>query len=229
MAELQFRMIKDDSLKVMGLIQERVNKILLAKKRVMDSEWFKEKMLLAQAQESRVILHEEQQDFLADRLEEMDSDCEDLQLHTTSNFKVDHVDAFDLDCDEETTTSAIFMASLSPAGSINGDTVGPTYDLDILSEVPNYDTYHETDMLNSGVQETDYSEHLVSNNESYDKLTSDNNVISYAEYMVNIEKDAVQSIPTPEQNTNNAMILSIIEQMQSQVERCNTVNQRLKV
>nr|GEW42728.1 retrovirus-related Pol polyprotein from transposon TNT 1-94 [Tanacetum cinerariifolium] len=48
-----------------------------AKKRVKESEWFKEKMLLAQAQQSGVILHEEQQDFLADRLEEMD-DCDDL-------------------------------------------------------------------------------------------------------------------------------------------------------
>ncbi|GJW35122.1 reverse transcriptase domain-containing protein [Tanacetum coccineum] len=36
------------------------------KKRVKDSEWFKEKMLLAQAHESRVILLEEQQDFLVD-------------------------------------------------------------------------------------------------------------------------------------------------------------------
>ncbi|GKA11032.1 integrase, catalytic region, zinc finger, CCHC-type containing protein [Tanacetum coccineum] len=67
-----------------------------AKKRVKDSKWFKEKMLLAQAQESRVILHEEQQEFLADRLEEMEN-CDDLQLHTTSNFKADHVDAYDSD------------------------------------------------------------------------------------------------------------------------------------
>ncbi|GKD17858.1 retrovirus-related pol polyprotein from transposon TNT 1-94, partial [Tanacetum coccineum] len=55
-----------------------------AKKRVKDSEWFKEKMLLAQAQESRVILHEEQPEFLADRLEEMEN-C-DATLHTTINF-----------------------------------------------------------------------------------------------------------------------------------------------
>ncbi|GKD41712.1 hypothetical protein Tco_1261919, partial [Tanacetum coccineum] len=40
--------------------------------RVQDAEWFKEKMLLAQAHEAGVVLHEDQQDFLADRLEEMD-------------------------------------------------------------------------------------------------------------------------------------------------------------
>ncbi|GKD38286.1 hypothetical protein Tco_1258493, partial [Tanacetum coccineum] len=123
-------------------------------------------------------------------------------------FKDDsHMDTYDSDCDDEATASAIFMASLSPAGSINGDTVGPTYDSDILSE-------------------TEYTEHLVSNNDSYDELTSDNNVISYADYMVTIENDVAQSVPPPEQD--NAMILSVIEQMQSQVERCNTVNQETK-
>ncbi|GJU73413.1 hypothetical protein Tco_1264818 [Tanacetum coccineum] len=55
-------------------------------------------------------------------------------LHTTLIFKVDHVDAFDSDCSEAPTTIAIFMARLSPAGSVNGDVVGPTYDSDILSK-----------------------------------------------------------------------------------------------
>nr|GFC46263.1 hypothetical protein [Tanacetum cinerariifolium] len=45
-------------------------------------------------------------------LEEMDG-CDDLKLHTTSNFKADHVDAYDSDCDDEATACAIFMASLS--------------------------------------------------------------------------------------------------------------------
>ncbi|GJX90992.1 hypothetical protein Tco_0344318 [Tanacetum coccineum] len=43
---------------------------------------------------------EEQRDFLANRLEEFDSDCDDLQLHTTLIFKAEHVDAFDSDYDE---------------------------------------------------------------------------------------------------------------------------------
>ncbi|GJQ92167.1 hypothetical protein Tco_0003306 [Tanacetum coccineum] len=100
--------------------------------RVKDVEWFKEKMLLAQAQEVCVILHEDQQDFLADRLEEMD-DYDDLQLHTTLNSNADHVDAYDSDCDDEATACAIFMASLSPTRSINGDTAGPSYDSELLS------------------------------------------------------------------------------------------------
>ncbi|GJS69454.1 hypothetical protein Tco_0702295 [Tanacetum coccineum] len=166
-----------------------------AKKRVKDSEWFKDKMLLAQAQEAKVVLHEERQDFLADTLEEND-DCDDLQLHTTTNFKVDHIDAYDSDCDDEAAASAIFMASLSLAGSLNDDTVAPTYDSDILSEVSHYDTYHDDDVLKSAVQETEYTEHYVSHDDSYAKLTSNINVISYAEYMVTIEdEDAHYFLP----------------------------------
>ncbi|GKA87575.1 hypothetical protein Tco_0809339, partial [Tanacetum coccineum] len=54
----------------------------------------RDKMLLAQAQEVGVVLDEEQHDFLADSLEETD-DYEDLQLQATTNFKADHVDAYD--------------------------------------------------------------------------------------------------------------------------------------
>ncbi|GJZ02069.1 hypothetical protein Tco_0520030 [Tanacetum coccineum] len=53
-----------------------------------------------------------QQDLLADDLEDLDLDCDDLQLHTTSIFKADHVDAFDSVFDEAPTASAIFMARL---------------------------------------------------------------------------------------------------------------------
>ncbi|GJZ71173.1 retrovirus-related pol polyprotein from transposon TNT 1-94 [Tanacetum coccineum] len=167
-----------------------------AKKRVKDSEWFKDKMLLAQAQEARVVLNDEQQDFLADSLGET-NDYEDLQLQATANFKADHVDAYKLDCDDEATTNAIFMVNLSQVGSINDETVEPRYDSYTLSEVPHYDTYHESDMLNSNVQEMGYIENIVSNNESYDELMSNSNVISYVDYMVTISNDADNYVPPP--------------------------------
>ncbi|GKG45836.1 hypothetical protein Tco_0498282, partial [Tanacetum coccineum] len=66
-----------------------------------------------------------------DSLEETD-DCEDLQPQATINFKADHVDAYDSDCDDKATENAIFMSALSPVGSINGDTIEPRYDSDIL-------------------------------------------------------------------------------------------------
>ncbi|GJV19380.1 retrovirus-related pol polyprotein from transposon TNT 1-94 [Tanacetum coccineum] len=74
----QPRLIKCYSCKGEGYIAKQCT----TKRRAKDSECFKEKMLLAQAHESRVVLHEEQQDFLADRLEEME-EYDNLQLHTT--------------------------------------------------------------------------------------------------------------------------------------------------
>ncbi|GJV93565.1 hypothetical protein Tco_1541378 [Tanacetum coccineum] len=200
-------------------VKGHIAKQCTTKKRVKDSEWFKEKILLAQAQKAGVVLNNEQQDFLADSLEETD-DCEDLQLQATSNFKANHIDAYDLDYDNEATANAIFMENLSPVGSINDDTVEPRYDSDILSEVPHYDTYHES---NYDIQELEYIENIVSNNESYDELTSNKNIISYTDYMVTIGNDEDNYVPPPVQN--NDRILSVIEHMRIQVEKCNMVNQ----
>nr|GEV92603.1 retrovirus-related Pol polyprotein from transposon TNT 1-94 [Tanacetum cinerariifolium] len=202
----------------------RIAKKCTARKGVKDFEWFKDKMLLAQAQKAGVVLNEEQQNFLADSLEEID-DCEDLQLPATTNFKADHVDVYDSDCDDKATTNAVFMANLSPVGSLNDDTVEPRYDSDIHYMVPYYDTYHDSDMLNSNIQEVGYMENIVSNNESYDELKGNIDVISY-NYMLNIGNDEDKYVPPLVQK--NDMMLSVIEQMKSQVEKCNMVNQESK-
>ncbi|GJU91897.1 hypothetical protein Tco_1304320, partial [Tanacetum coccineum] len=143
-----------------------------------------------------VVLDEEQQDFLADSLEETD-DCENLQLQATTNFKADHVDAYDSNCDDEATANAIFMENLSPVGSLNDDMVAPRYDSDTLSEVPHYDTYHDSDVLNSNIQELGYIENIVSTNESYDELKGNSDVISYTDYMLTIRDDADNYVPPP--------------------------------
>ncbi|GJW82353.1 hypothetical protein Tco_0146328 [Tanacetum coccineum] len=68
------------------------------------------------------------------------------------------VDAFDSDCNEAPRSSAIFMARLFPMGSINGD-------------------------------DMEHSEQLNDNYDFHIEITSDNNVISYADYMKTIEND----------------------------------------
>ncbi|GJT72443.1 hypothetical protein Tco_1031729 [Tanacetum coccineum] len=130
-------MFKDDSLMVMRLRLERVK--------------LQEKGLLTLLE--RVVMYEDQQDFLLIDWKKWKT-VMIFSYKQHKIFKANHVDAYDLDCDDEATTSAIFMASLSPAGSHNGDTVSLTYNSDILYEVPHYDTYHENDELNSVVQET---------------------------------------------------------------------------
>ncbi|GJT82399.1 hypothetical protein Tco_1056741 [Tanacetum coccineum] len=94
-----------------------------------NSEWFKEKILLAQDQESRVILDEEYLTFFTYPWGRVDSGLYTLILPTIAIFQSDDLDAFDLDYDEAPSASAVLMAKLS------------AYDLDILSEIPNYDTY----------------------------------------------------------------------------------------
>ncbi|GJY95576.1 reverse transcriptase domain-containing protein, partial [Tanacetum coccineum] len=137
-------------------------------------------------------------DFLAYSLEET-HECEDLRLQATSNFKANHVDAYDSDCDNEATANAIFMANLSPIGSLNDYTAAPRYDSDTLSKVPHYETYHDSDMLNSNIQELGYIENIVSNNESYDELMGTSNVISYTDYMLTIGDDGDNYVLPPVQ------------------------------
>ncbi|GKA22699.1 hypothetical protein Tco_0708661 [Tanacetum coccineum] len=139
---------------------------------------------------------------------------------------VDHVDAYDLDCNDEATANAIFTENLSSVGSLNDDTIEPRYDSDIHSEVPHYDTYHDFDMLNSNIQELGYIENIVSNNESYDDLKGNSDVISYTDYMLTIGKDEDNYVPPPVQK--NDTMLSVIKQMKSQVEKCNKENQKSK-
>ncbi|GJR66667.1 hypothetical protein Tco_0012732 [Tanacetum coccineum] len=71
---------------------------------------------------------DKQQDFLADGLKGFDSDCEELQLNATSILMTEKVDAYDSEVDDGPTANTIFMEKLSPASSINGDDVGPSYD-----------------------------------------------------------------------------------------------------
>ncbi|GJZ02226.1 hypothetical protein Tco_0520187 [Tanacetum coccineum] len=101
-------------------------------------------MLLAKKEEEKGTLDAEEHDFMADRLEVFDSDCED-ELNPTSLFMVDRVDAFDSDSDEEATSGTIFMVKLSPIELVSEHDGGPSYGTDSLSEVPTYDNY---DMLN---------------------------------------------------------------------------------
>ncbi|GKA43598.1 hypothetical protein Tco_0736322 [Tanacetum coccineum] len=133
----------------------------------------------------------EQPDFLADELEDFDSDCEELQLNATSILMTKKVDAYDSEVDDAPTTNAIFMAKLSPAGSINMDDVGPSYDSDIISKVPNYDTYHANDMINPFIQESPAFEQLVSVTDMYVDFLSDSNFISDNPYSDNTENKVV--------------------------------------
>nr|GEW95968.1 hypothetical protein [Tanacetum cinerariifolium] len=93
-------------------------------KRPQNSEYFKDKMLLMQAQENRVALDAKQLLFLAGGQDNaFDDDAEDC-------------DAFDSDVDEAPTAQTMFMANLSSADPIT-DEDRPSYDSYVKdNEVP---------------------------------------------------------------------------------------------
>nr|GEU56954.1 integrase, catalytic region, zinc finger, CCHC-type, peptidase aspartic, catalytic [Tanacetum cinerariifolium] len=132
-------------------------------------DYFKDKMLLMQAQKHGVALDEEQLLFLAD-------DC----------------DAFDFDVDEAPMAQTMFMANLSFADPVY-DEAGPSYDSDILSEVHGHDHYqdavcehHEEHEIHDNVQPN----HVVDSHADY---TSDSNMIMYDQYVKDNAVPDVQS------------------------------------
>nr|GEU95106.1 retrovirus-related Pol polyprotein from transposon TNT 1-94 [Tanacetum cinerariifolium] len=83
-------------------------------KRPQNSKYYKDKMLLMQAQENGVAL-------------------DDLALNVDNMFQADDCDAFDSDVDEAPTTQTMFMANLSSADPVT-DEAEQSYDSGILSE-----------------------------------------------------------------------------------------------
>ncbi|GKF64234.1 putative ribonuclease H-like domain-containing protein [Tanacetum coccineum] len=154
-------------------------------KRPRNSEWFKEKMLLVQAQESGIVLDEEQLAFLADLGVAQGPDTQ-TTLPINAAFQTDDLDAFDSDCDEAPSTRAVLMANLS------------SYDSDVLLEVPISDTFQDNSVLDHCVQEMYYSEQPAFIHTSDIEITSDSNIISYDQYMKENKSEVVQSTTYPE-------------------------------
>ncbi|GKB96391.1 reverse transcriptase zinc-binding domain-containing protein [Tanacetum coccineum] len=139
---------------------------------------------------------------------------ESQEIPTPAIFQTDDLDAFDSDCDEAPSTSAVLMAKLS------------AYDSNVLSEVPNHDTYLDNHMIDQNVQEMQYSEQPPFINDPDIDITNDSNVILYEQYLKETENEVVQD--TPSSTQQDATIMSVIEEMSNQVAKCNGVNKENK-
>nr|GFC74425.1 hypothetical protein [Tanacetum cinerariifolium] len=147
-------------------------------KRLQNSKYYKDKMLLIQAQENRVALDEERLLFL---------------VGGQDNAIVEDVDE-----QPALTAQTMFMANLSSADPVT-DEVGPSYDSDILSEVHDHDHYqdavcdhHEEHAMHDNVQ----LNHVVYSHADY---TSDSKMILYDQYVkdnvVPVVYSNVSSVP----------------------------------
>nr|GFC13020.1 hypothetical protein [Tanacetum cinerariifolium] len=97
-------------------------------------------------------------------------------------FQADDCDVFDSDVDEAPTAQTMFMANLSSADPVTNE-AGPSYDSDILSEVPDYEHYldaacahHEGHVTHGNIQ----LNHFVDSHADY---MSDSHMIRYGQYV----------------------------------------------
>nr|GEW94972.1 hypothetical protein [Tanacetum cinerariifolium] len=87
-------------------------------KRKRDVEWFKDKVLLVQAQANGQVLQKEELEFLADPGSAESSSNQNV-ITTNAAYQADDLDAYDSDCDELNSAKIALMANLSHYGSNN--------------------------------------------------------------------------------------------------------------
>nr|GEX85832.1 hypothetical protein [Tanacetum cinerariifolium] len=170
-------------------------------KRKRDESWFKDKVLLVQAQANGHILHEKELAFLADP---GTTEAQPTQTVITHNaaYQADDLDAYESDCDEINIAKVVLMANLSHYGS------------DALAEVHNHDNVNHN-MINQAVQAMPLSEQSNIVNQSETEMTSDSNILSYSQYVSESQQAAVQNSNSTAQQ--DALIWSVIEQLKTQV------------
>ncbi|GKA80995.1 hypothetical protein Tco_0787687 [Tanacetum coccineum] len=108
--------------------------------------WFKEKVILVEALESGMVLDEEYMAFLVDNMDTITTGQQSQEIPTPAAFQTDDLDAFDSDCVEAPSASAVPMAKLS------------LYDSEVLSEVPIHNNYLDNHVIDQNVREMQYSE-----------------------------------------------------------------------
>ncbi|GJX27835.1 hypothetical protein Tco_0235914 [Tanacetum coccineum] len=106
-------------------------------KRPRNAAWYKDKAMLAEAQEAGKILDEEQLAFLAD-LGVLDGQAVQTIIPNNAAFQTEDLDTYDSYCDDISNAKAVLMANIS------------NYGPDIISEVSHSETYLN-DMENQSV------------------------------------------------------------------------------
>nr|GEU40660.1 hypothetical protein [Tanacetum cinerariifolium] len=164
---------------------------------------------LSNPRQQATIIMEEELEFLADPgITKTLSN----QYVVTNNaaYQVDDLDAYDSDCDELNSAKIALMANLSH------------YESDNLAEVHNQDNM-TNNLINQDGQATSTFEQSNILNQSEIEITSDSNIISYSQYMNESQYTTVQN--SSSHALQDYLILSVIEQLKTQVVNCTKINQ----
>nr|GEW00205.1 hypothetical protein [Tanacetum cinerariifolium] len=124
-------------------------------------------------------------------------------------IKSDDLDAYDSDCDKLNTAKVALMVNLSHYGS------------DAFAEVHNPDNV-ATNLINQAAQVMSSSKQSNVVNHTETKITSDSNIISYSQYVIESQQEAVQNSNSSAQQ--DALILSVFKQLKTQVVNCTKIN-----
>nr|GEU90623.1 hypothetical protein [Tanacetum cinerariifolium] len=108
-------------------------------KRTRNVALYKDKAMLAEAQEAGQVLDEEQLAFLAD-LGVPNGQAVQTIIPNNATFQTEDLDTYDSDCDDMSNSKEVLMANIS------------NYDSDIISKVPHSETY-PNDMENQSGRE----------------------------------------------------------------------------
>ncbi|GJV00848.1 retrovirus-related pol polyprotein from transposon TNT 1-94 [Tanacetum coccineum] len=170
-------------------------------KRPRNAAWYKEKAMLAEAQEARQILDEEQLTFLAD------SGIPASQVQTViphnAAFQTEDLDTYDSDCVDLSNAQAVLMANISNYGS------------DIVSEVPNSETYlNDMDDQSANVQDTNL------------QAQQDSMILSVIEQM---SEQMINHVNNWEKANKEPYNESITPELERYKERVKTFEQRLNI
>ncbi|GJY98582.1 hypothetical protein Tco_0515492 [Tanacetum coccineum] len=133
-----------------------------------NAAWYKEKAMLAEAQEAGQILDEEQLAFLADPGIPA-SQALTVIPHNVA-FQTEDLDTYDSDCDDLSNAQAVLMANISNYGS------------NVISEVPNSETYLKY-MDNQSVHALQDFEQSPVMDFTDNEISSDGNIIPYSQYL----------------------------------------------
>ncbi|GJS57576.1 retrovirus-related pol polyprotein from transposon TNT 1-94 [Tanacetum coccineum] len=177
--------------------------------RPQNSDYFKDKMLLMQAQENGAVLDEEELLFLAsEQGNTFDADVDnqpvqDLALNKDNIFQADESDAFDSDVDDEPTAQTIFMANLSSAGSENPQ--AGLSNASILSEVHTLENAIDHSVTNQDEHEIHNEVQQSNVIDSTSVYMGNSNVIPYEQYL---SVNNISVVPSCASSTLNNVCVS---------------------
>ncbi|GJV06501.1 retrovirus-related pol polyprotein from transposon TNT 1-94 [Tanacetum coccineum] len=177
-------------------------------KRPRNSAWYKDKAMLAEAQEAGQILDEEKLAFLAD-LGVLDGQAIQTIIPNNAAFQNEDLDTYDSGCDGISNAKVILMANISD------------YESDIISEVSHSKTYLN-DMENQSVHAMQDIELTLAVDFIDNEIYSDSNIIPYSQYLQ--ETQQANEKANKEQNSE-----SLTAELERYKERVKTFEERLNI